>query len=127
MRHLMLLGVLAAVLMLGGASARAATSIYYSANDSVFGWCAGYPIDQANSCARGNCVKFGGTQCKVILTCDGGWGAVALADAPLAAVGASCGLGSAFWARTAALTSCAAAAHTLCWSQTIFDANGREA
>jgi peptidoglycan hydrolase-like protein with peptidoglycan-binding domain len=41
-------------------------------------------------------------------------------------MGASCGFGNAFWARTAALTSCAGEAHALCWSQTVFDGNGRE-
>src|SRR3954447_17824640 len=105
MRRLALLALLAAIVMLGSSSARAATSIYYSAADNVFGWCAGYAIDRANSCARGNCVKFGGTQCKLVLTCNGGWGSVAMADDPISAMGASCGFGNAFWARTAALTS----------------------
>lgn len=106
--------------------AQAATSIFYSAPENSYGWCAGFAVDQANSCARGNCVKFGGTACRLVLTCTGGWGAVALAEDPWRAVGASCGFGNAFWARTAALASCTAEARTLCWSDTIFDANARE-
>ena len=52
MRYPVLLALLAAALILGGGTAaRAATSIYYSASDNVFGWCAGFAATPAYTAA----------------------------------------------------------------------------
>jgi hypothetical protein len=106
------------------APVRAATAVYYSPTENVYGWCAGYPTDTANGCARGYCVDAGGTACDLAVGCGGGWGAIALAQSPARGFGASCAFGDAFGARVAALITCAVAANALCWTDTTFTVDG---
>jgi hypothetical protein len=103
--------------------ASAATAIYYSAPDQVYGWCAASGQAKAESCAARNCKKSG-KQCELALECGGGWGAIAFAQDPSDAVGMSCDLNSAASARFAALASCMTTGKTMCWTYDTFDEDG---
>ena len=107
------------------APAQASTAIYYSAEDNIYGWCAGYANARAHTCAHDQCTKQGGKDCQLALECDGGWGAIAFANAPAVAVGATCGLKDAYFARSQALAACMNVANTLCATDTTFDGNGQ--
>ena len=86
--------------------ASAANAIYYSDRGNAYGWCAGYGHEYAHSCAGQYCRKNGGTNCSLVLDCDGGWGAIALAENPALGFGASCGFTTANAARIWALSRC---------------------
>jgi len=103
--------------------ADAATVVYYSAPDNVYGWCAGYGYDRGHSCAKRYCIDAGGTACEMALECAGGWGAIAFAQHPAIGFGASCDMGDAVSARKAALVTCMAAANALCWTESTFSRN----
>lgn len=106
--------------------AKAAGAVYYSPSQNGYGWCAGYSSGRAHSCAKSHCDEWGGNDCSLIVECDGGWGAVALAQDPVSGIGALCGVTGALFARYAALANCMAASRTLCWTSTTFNGNGSE-
>jgi peptidoglycan hydrolase-like protein with peptidoglycan-binding domain len=120
--------MLAALLLAltAAAPARAATVIAYSAPDNAYGWCAGYGLSYGRSCAKQYCQQSGGSQCQPVAECDGGWGAVALADAPYRGFAAACG-GSEFAARAWALSHCMATTNALCSIDSTFDAHANTA
>ena len=126
-QHAVLAGALLLLQLFLLSPAKAATAIYYSAPENAYGWCAGYSYIRAHSCARGNCQDAGGNACEPVVECDGGWGAVALADGPAAGIGASCGMGNSFTARSMALVVCMAAAKTLCRTDYTFSGRGSAA
>lgn len=105
--------------------ARAETAIYYSAPENAYGWCAGYSLNRARSCAKGYCADEGGTDCNLAVECGGGWGAIAFAERPAEGFGASCGMADALAARAVALSNCMAVSNTMCWTDVAFNANGR--
>jgi peptidoglycan hydrolase-like protein with peptidoglycan-binding domain len=107
------------------APVQASTAIYYSVQDNIYGWCAGYAYDRAHTCAHDECTKQGGKDCQLALECDGGWGAIAFGNEPAVAVGATCGLKDAYFARSQALAACMNVANTLCATDTTFDGNGQ--
>ncbi|MDR3472522.1 MAG: peptidoglycan-binding domain-containing protein [Devosia sp.] len=112
------------LLLSGLAPAEAAISIYYSGPGNAYGWCAGYAYGKAKSCARDQCTKNDGTDCRVAAECASGWSATAFADDPVEGFGASCGMSDAFWARIVALDECIAASKMLCWTDSTFDEHG---
>src|SRR6188472_3244075 len=104
------------LLLLAQTPAHGQTAIYYSAPENAFGWCAGYSYERAQSCARNYCEKYGGTDCRLALDCNSGWGAIAWAESPLRGVGITCGMNEADGARYLALTSCMETAKGMCWT-----------
>ena len=113
-----------AVAAVAGQAAAAATAIYHSAAENVYGWCAGYPGPRARQCAEAQCAKHGGRACRLVVECSNGWGAVAFAEAPAKGFGASC-LGHVGSARRAAITYCMAATNSLCWVEAAFAPDGK--
>ena len=118
--------IVAAMLVVasGWSPAGATTAIYYSAPDNAYGWCAGYAESRAESCAQKNCKSHGGTECELALECEGGWGAVALAEDPATGIGMTCNMADAAGARSMAISTCAVAAKTLCWTDSAFNGRG---
>lgn len=112
-------------LLLALKPAQAETAIYYSAPENSFGWCAGYSHDRAHSCARKYCEEYGGTDCRLAIDCNGGWGAIAWAQNPLRGVGMTCGMSGAGPARFMALVSCMEVTKGVCWTADAFQSNGR--
>ena len=106
--------------------AKGDSAIYYSPSQNGFGWCAGYSNNRAHSCARSYCDEWGGNDCTLAVECNGGWGAVALAQDPIVGVGALCGVNQSTFARYVALANCMVASRTLCWTSATFDGDGDE-
>ncbi len=104
---------------------QAATAFFYSEPEQYYGWGAGYNYSRSEQVAHSNCDK-GGSACKFVLECDGGWSAVAFADGFARAVSFSCGYRTAVGARIAALVVCTAQARTLCWTSSAISNNGNE-
>jgi hypothetical protein len=102
-------------------AARAATVFSYSAADNTYGWCVKGDYGTASGCAAAECRGYGGAACQEVLSCSGGYSAVAFAEEPVRGVGLTCGLSSPFWAQIMALAQCAVAANTLCWTNVVFD------
>jgi hypothetical protein len=115
---------LAVPTLLFSTPASATTAIYYSDTSGSYGWCAGYSHDRSHSCAKDWCVKGGGTDCRPVVECNGGWGAVALSGYPVNGFGASCGMGDAITARGVALAECIVASKTICWTAALFAGSG---
>ena len=121
-----LLLALSALICLGVSGAAAATSIAYSVATDYYGWCADYSAAEAPQCALDGCVKGGGNDCQVVLSCTSGNHAVAFADASATGFGAICGLQQRIGARLGALTVCIGATNSICWLASTFDDNGNE-
>jgi peptidoglycan hydrolase-like protein with peptidoglycan-binding domain len=126
MRIVLILTAALALLCPAVSPASAATAIFYSKPDNTYGWCAGYSYSKSESCARGGCEEYGGTDCQLAVECDGGWSAAAFAADPRSGFGAACNFGSAGGARSAALIACVTATGALCWTDAAFDGNGNE-
>jgi peptidoglycan hydrolase-like protein with peptidoglycan-binding domain len=121
-----LLATLAAMLLLaliGAGTAEAATVIFYSKADNAYGWCAGYSSSRGETCAKGQCEKYG-NDCFLALECPGGYGAAAFAPAPVPGFGASCKYANASSARAVALIACILVSHTLCATSEAFSGGG---
>ncbi|MYZ47302.1 peptidoglycan-binding protein [Propylenella binzhouense] len=118
--------VAACVALLGFMAGRAAAdaTIYYSADGNAYGWCAGGSPGRLDSCARKWCVEGGGKDCRAVVACRGGWGAIARPQEPAEGIGAVCGLSDAGSARIAALVLCMTETRTLCWTDTTFNRRG---
>jgi hypothetical protein len=117
---------LAAIVLLAGARAgQAATVFFYSEPEQYYGWAAGYNYNRSEREAHDACEE-GGSQCKFVLECDGGWSAIAFADDRARGVGFSCGLANPFGAFTMALATCIAQSGTLCWTNATISNNARE-
>jgi hypothetical protein len=98
------------------------TAISYSAPENAYGWCVDFNGPRAAAaCAQRWCAESGGASCRVVLTCSGGWSAVALTESPLYGMAAICGTTSRDSAQMLALAHCTAANNTLCWSDSVFD------
>ena len=106
--------------------ASAGSAVYYSPSQNGYGWCAGYSNNRAHSCARSYCDEWGGNDCTLAVECNGGWGAVALAQDPISGIGVLCGVTGSTFARYMALANCMVASRTLCWTSTTFDGDGDE-
>jgi hypothetical protein len=104
----------------------AATVIYYSAPGETYGWAAGYGLDRGHSYARQYCEDAGGTDCQMVLECDGGWGSVAFSQSGVVGFGAACNFTEARAARTSALAACVAFSNALCWTNSTFSQGGDE-
>ncbi len=116
----------AMLLLLGNvAVGHAATAFFYSEKEQYYGWAAGYNYSRSENEAHKNCNQ-GGTDCKFVLECDGGWGAVAFADGFARGVAFSCGYANAISARLAAIINCVAASKTLCWTSSTISNNGKQ-
>jgi len=107
------------------AASHAATAFFYSEKEQYYGWAAGYSYSRSETEAHNNC-NAGGTECKFVLECDGGWSAVAFADGFARGVAFSCGYANAVSARVTAIVNCIAMAKTLCWTSATISSNGRE-
>jgi peptidoglycan hydrolase-like protein with peptidoglycan-binding domain len=126
MRALLATGIGILLLLASGGAAPAATAMYYSDVDQYYGWATGYELGRAEYEARSSCSGAGGAQCRLVLECSNGYGAVAFAGGDNRGVGLSCGLRDAYYARLLALLTCSVAANALCWTESAFDSNGNE-
>src|SRR5690242_3190412 len=92
-----LLALLAGALLLAltlATASNAATVIYYSKSDNAYGWCAGVATAKGETCAKGQCEKYG-KNCTLAIECEGGYAATAFAERPAAGFGATCNYDSA--------------------------------
>jgi len=107
------------------AASRAATVIFYSEPEQYFGWAAGYNYTRSRREALDGC-DDGGSDCKLVIECDGGWAAIAFSDDFARGVAFSCGFAKAAGARGVALASCIAQSRTLCWTSLTVNNNGND-
>lgn len=107
------------------AASQAATAFFYSEPEQYYGWAAGYNYSRSEREAHEGC-NAGGSACKFVLECDGGWSAVAFADEFAKGVAFACGFADAASARSAALVACIAEAKTLCWTSSTISNGGNE-
>jgi hypothetical protein len=106
-------------------SVRAASSIYHSAPQNLYGWCAGYSAQQDHRCAEAECKRQGGTQCRFAAGCQR-YGATAFAERPARGFGAGCAETDES-ARRLALIGCISASNMVCWTNVAFTPSGSKA
>lgn len=97
--------------------AAAQTAVYYSKPENTYGWCADYGSYAATrQCAQGYCAQSG-SDCRLVLECEGGWAAIASSQNGF---GAACKRNSTFYARQWALVYCIVASGELCGTDYTF-------
>ncbi len=106
-------------------AAHAETAIFFSEPDSYWGWCTRDRPNQVTACAQQNC-QGGGTACRPVAFCAGGWNAIAQPEDPALGVAVACALDSDYSARAQALGNCLVLTNALCWTSSAFDGNGNE-
>ncbi|WP_205648540.1 peptidoglycan-binding protein [Acuticoccus kandeliae] len=99
--------------------------VHYSEREIAYGWCAGGRPSTLDSCARNWCQKGGGTDCRAVVRCGNGWGAIARPQAPARGISIVCGMSNAAAVRLYTLFQCTVAANTLCHVDVSFRGNGK--